>query len=1211
MLLKQFSHILENTKLTTSKFINDQYSSQNKVIQVSDVYSTADGRYINSVGALVNDAIDNGSSEEQDQNTNTNTDYNGHLMLSFDQTQMQTHIMSKYLQILCDKYGVKESDISFDISPTYKNNKLWLLYTFKFPKLQSSDSISINEFKEYVDQDDEYHIIGTVRSTAGSKIKVFISKSNEISTGPEMDAAIRTGAYTTWSSEFLSGDKFDISVKYGCSVLFRAEYCNDVILLSVHNNIKTNITLEYNNSLENASNNVRIETDPILNNTTSYVYADPEQTENKYTYEHPDPQNVNVIITSMDKNTFHLYSIDKLELVLLEATAGEEYNIADTDKKEWEEVKSFSPSAIIKNNKNQYVLNSIFLTTKLNSISPKSTAFKYYKNTTANNTLLNDYTTSLYLKPALKYKNDNGETVYSTGNIIALDYIWKNKNAAGALDVTSLTGSGNRLVICVKNTPKDGLLRVEAPSEMSFAYIYNGENNKTVPNFIIPVVSNKTNYMSSDIWIAYNGYCNDTFNTRSAYCYNGDIHKAGNMSSTVSFVIEYISYYIDKENPTYFYEQTLYLEGTDPEIQRNAGSYKTDNDIYDIKHKKLVVSGININGLTKINVISEINKKYYKKNDNGELIIKDENGNYTDEGIINNYSDNIGTVIRGTMLYDSENNFKINVNSSLLTSDYVIYLEDKNNNIIVDTATNTGFITNGYLSTPADKFHLIKKIAASTLNINNVAIQNIFPKEVHHIGIYTADSNKMKMAQISFDGESNFTDNSDDAPLTRLGFLSDIHFDESTLHENESSEDLLNAYTYFVKHDVQDIYCAGDLSVRDWKGVDSGIDLEYFHNYLNNNLLKVPEIENANTHLYVSRGNHDIGCIYKMYDELEIQDSSLLDDPNNPIDIPVNGQDVFDEYDKEFLYVVDANWKSYLQDNVTWQNTYFDTGIIDSDNNTVNDYNASIAYDEDVAKSTCGYNEYTFGEEGNEFKLVIIALPLYSNTFWDWYNDNTSTPAYENEELYRFENLLMQKHAQSNTQIIVITHLPFDDIYTGNYKAVYGGMNNWYSSEQYRLLKKIHDSYEGVIWMHGHTHFKYELQGENMTINSYTPESEGYFDNANVSCVNNVFDIHISSGAYPRTPNADGTRSDHRKESQGLLMEVYRDHLIIKGIAFKTQVSENEFLYNKTVPVAMYRINFITNKKLVTNQIIEYDSETNTITEYSPGEIIDGGDNGN
>jgi hypothetical protein len=250
----------------------------------------------------------------------------------------------------------------------------------------------------------------------------------------------------------------------------------------------------------------------------------------------------------------------------------------------------------------------------------------------------------------------------------------------------------------------------------------------------------------------------------------------------------------------------------------------------------------------------------------------------------------------------------------------------------------------------------------------------------------------------------------------------------------------------------------------------------------------------------------------------------------------------------------------------------------------------SIAYDEDVAKSTCGYNEYTFGEEGNEFKLVIIALPLYSNLFWDWTSSDQWAPAYENEEIYKFEQLLRTKYRQPNTEIIVITHLPFHNN-TGNYNGLYKYMNTWYSSEQYRLLEKIHDSYEGVIWMHGHTHCKYELQGEQIS-------EDTYFDNANISCINNVFDIHISSGAYPRIPNNEGTRlSDCPKESQGLIMNVYKDHLIIKGIAFKTQISSNEYEYNKTVPIAMYRLNFITNKKEVTNNIISYDPSTNTITE--------------
>lgn len=97
------------------------------------------------------------------------------------------------------------------------------------------------------------------------------------------------------------------------------------------------------------------------------------------------------------------------------------------------------------------------------------------------------------------------------------------------------------------------------------------------------------------------------------------------------------------------------------------------------------------------------------------------------------------------------------------------------------------------------------------------------------------------------------------------------------------------------------------------------------------------------------------------------------------------------------------------------------------------------------------------------------------------------------------------------------------------------------------LMKK----YPNTVLFHGHTHMKFEAQ---------------QFDkSANYSEKNGFKSVHVPSCGAPRTlitPNGDWIAADN--ESQGYLVDVYNNFIILNGI---------NFINGKYIPLGIYKIN--------------------------------------
>ena len=140
--------------------------------------------------------------------------------------------------------------------------------------------------------------------------------------------------------------------------------------------------------------------------------------------------------------------------------------------------------------------------------------------------------------------------------------------------------------------------------------------------------------------------------------------------------------------------------------------------------------------------------------------------------------------------------------------------------------------------------------------------------------------------------------------------------------------------------------------------------------------------------------------------------------------------------------------------------------------------------------------------------------------------------------------------ANRNRRCLLFVHAPIDDSqHCGDALNVitWDGIGS-YKTVFVNLLRH----YRNVIWFHGHTHAMLEMQAYLQGLNPPLPANYDYTDG--------VHSIHIPSTAISRDISS-GSRVDEVTTSQGYLMDVYENHIVLKGRDFVT----GEFL-----PIAHY-----------------------------------------
>ena len=117
----------------------------------------------------------------------------------------------------------------------------------------------------------------------------------------------------------------------------------------------------------------------------------------------------------------------------------------------------------------------------------------------------------------------------------------------------------------------------------------------------------------------------------------------------------------------------------------------------------------------------------------------------------------------------------------------------------------------------------------------------------------------------------------------------------------------------------------------------------------------------------------------------------------------------------------------------------------------------------------------------------------------------------------------------------------------------YGLYHNycWSNATQTAIFESLMEHYKNVIWFHGHSHFRFSLQSKNCKY-------------ANIDKSGGYWSVHIPSLSVPREgmdANGDGSLDYYTEGSEGYVVDVYKNHIILRG---------RDFVGDKFLPIAQY-----------------------------------------
>jgi hypothetical protein len=147
-----------------------------------------------------------------------------------------------------------------------------------------------------------------------------------------------------------------------------------------------------------------------------------------------------------------------------------------------------------------------------------------------------------------------------------------------------------------------------------------------------------------------------------------------------------------------------------------------------------------------------------------------------------------------------------------------------------------------------------------------------------------------------------------------------------------------------------------------------------------------------------------------------------------------------------------------------------------------------------------------------------------------------------------------------NERVFVFTHL-FFPTKAGNFKSIYPS-SNWLGGAQLERLEAMNNRYVNSIWFSGHSHWKWYLQKYEDRANVYRS-----YDGNTPTC---GWCVHIPSCASPIDSNGVSSRVSKPLQSEGGIVDVYGDYVVLRGIEFKTEDS-TEYT-NKYTPIAQYKL---------------------------------------
>lgn len=209
---------------------------------------------------------------------------------------------------------------------------------------------------------------------------------------------------------------------------------------------------------------------------------------------------------------------------------------------------------------------------------------------------------------------------------------------------------------------------------------------------------------------------------------------------------------------------------------------------------------------------------------------------------------------------------------------------------------------------------------------------------------------------------------------------------------------------------------------------------------------------------------------------------------------------------------------------------------------------------------------YSF-TKGNDVFIMVGYYGAYAGDGIGWLSTDFVTVA---ELQWLYETL----EANRNKRCFVFHHAFPSEHGVGNPNNFYTSVLPWKTTDGSigQVFVDMLKHYKNTILFHGHSHARFELQEEDKV--------------ANYSDKNGYRSIHIPSLAVPRDI-VNGTRTDVYAESEGYVVDVYDDYIILNGRDFIDNDADGHIL-----PIATYKID----TKLQTITPNTFTDSTGTIT---------------
>lgn len=251
-------------------------------------------------------------------------------------------------------------------------------------------------------------------------------------------------------------------------------------------------------------------------------------------------------------------------------------------------------------------------------------------------------------------------------------------------------------------------------------------------------------------------------------------------------------------------------------------------------------------------------------------------------------------------------------------------------------------------------------------------------------------------------------------------------------------------------------------------------------------------------------------------------------------------------------------------------NSYGDSTDYSAYNSIINEYS-------DMVIKTCAGNH----DVGVDYQSYLNIEKQYVYNYQDDFYVFLSLNAWDNnnplssEQITWLTNILK---ANKNKRVFLFFHFYIDPV--GNVNQIYQSslcISNTAGTTGYQFRQLLKEYKDNLIMFNGHSHLLFELQelGADANIRDKTDDC----------CIL----VHVSSCARPRDKNRENVYAG----SQGYIMDVYSDYIVLKGI---------DFVKGKYLPIANYKVNFKANDVVIEDTNLLDLSESNWTWNNNGGE---------